>query len=54
MADELTKDIVKEQLNTPFNVYPKKKKKKDIEKYSEFEKILWKLGNKFLLLKETS
>ena len=38
MADELTKDILKEQLNTPFNVYPKKKKKKDIEKYSDFEK----------------
>ena len=38
MADELTKDIVREQLNTPFTTYPKKKKKKDIEKYSDFEK----------------
>ena len=38
MADELTKDIVlKEQLNTPFTTYPKKKKKKDIETLSEFE-----------------
>ena len=38
MADELTKDILKEQLNVPFLTYPKKKKKKDIEKYSDFEK----------------
>ena len=39
MADELTKDIVlKEQLNSPFLSYTKKKKKKDIEKYSDFEK----------------
>ena len=38
MADELTKDIVlKEQLDTPFTIYPKKKKKKDIETLSEFE-----------------
>ena len=38
MADELTKDIVlKEQLDTPFTTYTKKKKKKDIETLSEFE-----------------